>query len=128
MCNLNLWSRVKFKSYRSRFVRVWYDLNLTRECHIFYYLAPFTVVDSFSQPFLPCQWNIKRCVINNIMCNLCFCVIVIVLNTIVMNLIIYSGCHDIIHTDEQLKINSITIMTSFLFHYFNKIFILYSCS
>jgi len=35
------------------------------------------------------------------MCNLCFCVIVHVLSTIVMNLIVYSGCYDIIHTDEQ---------------------------
>jgi hypothetical protein len=29
------------------------------------------------------------------------CVIVHILSIIVMNLILYSGCHDIIHTDEQ---------------------------
>jgi hypothetical protein len=34
---------------------VQYALNLTRGCHKFYYLAPFTVFDSFSHPFLPCQ-------------------------------------------------------------------------
>ena len=37
--------RVRFKSYRTRLVRVWYDLNLIRWCHIFYYLAPLPVLD-----------------------------------------------------------------------------------
>ena len=48
--------RVRFKSYRTRLVRVGYDLNLNRGCHRFYYLAPFTVVDSFSHLFLSCQY------------------------------------------------------------------------
>jgi hypothetical protein len=39
---------VIFKSYRTRLVRVGYDLNLTRGCHRFYYLAPFTVFYSFN--------------------------------------------------------------------------------
>jgi hypothetical protein len=46
-------------SYRTRLVRVQYDLNLTRGCHRFYYLAPLTVFDSFSHPFLPCQYLIS---------------------------------------------------------------------
>jgi hypothetical protein len=37
--------------------------DYSRGCHRFYYLAPFTVFDSFSHPFLPCKcrqswkWN-----------------------------------------------------------------------
>ena len=31
-----------------------WDLNLTRGCLIFYDLAPFTVFESFSHPFIPC--------------------------------------------------------------------------
>ena len=33
----------------------WYDLNLTRRCLRFNDLALFTVFDSFSNSFLPCQ-------------------------------------------------------------------------
>jgi hypothetical protein len=43
------------------FYLVWYDLNVTRECHRFYYLPPFTVFDSFSHPFLPCQCLFSAC-------------------------------------------------------------------
>jgi hypothetical protein len=32
-------------------------------CHRFYYLAPFTVFDSFSHPFLPCQCLFTFCVV-----------------------------------------------------------------
>jgi hypothetical protein len=42
---------------------IWYDLNLTRGCHRFYYLAPFTVFDSFSHPFLLCQYLFTFCVV-----------------------------------------------------------------
>ena len=55
--------RVRFKSYRTRVVRVWYDLNLIRGNHRFYYLAPFTVIDSFSHTFLPCQCLFTVCVV-----------------------------------------------------------------
>jgi hypothetical protein len=49
-------------SYRTRLVRVQYDLNLTWGCHRFYYLAPFTVFDTFSHPFLPGQCLFTLCV------------------------------------------------------------------
>ena len=55
--------QVRFKSYRTRLVQVWYDLNLTRGCHRFYYLAPFTVFDSFSHHFLPCYCLFTFCVV-----------------------------------------------------------------
>ena len=45
---------------------IWYDLNLTRGYHRFYYLgilAPFTVFDSFSHPFLLCQCLFTFCVV-----------------------------------------------------------------
>jgi hypothetical protein len=46
--------RVKFKSYRTRPVRVWYNLNLTLGCHRFYYLAPLLVLDPI---YLNCLEN-----------------------------------------------------------------------
>ena len=50
-------------TYRTGLVRFGCDLNLTRGCHRFYYLAPFTVFDSFSHPFLPCQCLFPFCVV-----------------------------------------------------------------
>ena len=40
-----------------------HDYNLTRGCHRFYYLVPFTVFDSSSHPFLPCQCSFTFCVV-----------------------------------------------------------------
>ena len=40
-----------------------HDYNVTRGCHRFYYLVPFTVFDSFSHPFLPCQCSFTFCVV-----------------------------------------------------------------
>jgi hypothetical protein len=51
-----------------KIVRVQYDLNLTRGCPRFYYLAPFTVFDSFSHPFLPCQCLFTCCVVYFLCC------------------------------------------------------------
>jgi hypothetical protein len=57
--------------------------------------------------------KLKRWVINNSMCNLCFCVIVHVLSTIVINLFSYSGCYDILNTDEQLEMRYILYSKTF---------------
>jgi hypothetical protein len=43
------------EQYRTRLVRVGYDLNLALGCHRFYYLAPFAMCDPLSHTFLPCQ-------------------------------------------------------------------------
>ena len=42
-----------------------------------------------------------------------FCVIVHVLSTIVINLFLYSGCHDILNTDEQLDLRYILYSKTF---------------
>ena len=42
-----------------------------------------------------------------------FCVIVYVLSTIVINPFLYSGCHDILNTDEQLDLRYILYFKTF---------------
>jgi hypothetical protein len=39
------------------------SIHISSGCHKFYYLAPFTVFDSFAHPFLPCQCLFTFCVV-----------------------------------------------------------------